>query len=426
MSRCCSTTPADKVLTIQELTVNLAKAMGVDSGFSPIRADRSHLSEYLPTSQSELPPRAMRDSYLVAMIPLSTSTRLQDRYTTFLGYVRVGRLLEDMDIFAVMVAQKHILNPKLPEGTPSPQTLVTALVDRIDFSDFVPKPHEDIKISGHVSWVGRSSMEVVVWLEQKMYGTWHRITRALFLIAARDPTNTKAAMVNAIEPADDREKAILAGGETRKANRIALEKQHVLKVIPDHDEQRIIHDLYLKTKSNKNLSFTNMVLPANGVWMEDCTISNTIFSQPENRNLHNTVFGGFIMRQAAELSWVLGFKFSKYRPKVKSISDIKFNKPIAVNSLIHMYAHVVFTQMQFIQIVVYVEVFDPQTGNTDTTNVVHLTYEVPEIVREVYPRTYQEAMMYIDGRRHFFEIMKTPYDHDNVLNEEGIRNKSKL
>lgn len=400
--------------------------MGVDSGYSPIRASRTHLSQYLPKSQADLPPRAMRDSYLVAMIPLSTSSRLQDRYTTFLGYVRVGRLLEDMDIFAVMVAQKHILNPKLPEGVPSPQTLVTALADRIDFSDFVPKPQYDIKISGHVSWVGRSSMEVVVWLEQNMYGTWHRITRALFVIAARDPTNTTSALVNAIKPADEREKSILAGGETRKANRRALEKQHVSKVIPDNDEQRIIHELYMKTKADKNLSMTSTVLPPNGVWMEDCTISNTIFSQPENRNLHNTVFGGFIMRQAAELSWVLGFKFSKYRPKVKSISDIKFNKPIAVNSLIHMYAHVVFTQMQYIQITVYVETFDPQTGQSDTTNVVHFTYEVPEIVKEVYPRTYHEAMMYIDGRRHFYEIMKTPPDHDKVLHEEGINNKSKL
>lgn len=204
--------------------------MGFGGGYSPMPSSRAHLVQYLPKSQNDLPSRSMRDSYLVALIPLSTNTRLQDKYTTFLGSVRVGRLLEDMDIFAVMVAQKHILNPDLPSGIPSPQTLVTACVDRIDFSDFVPKPHEDIKMSGHVSWVGRSSMEVVVWLEQSRYGTWHRITRALFLIAARDPTNARAAVVNPIEPADEREKKILAGGEKRKALRIASEKQHVSKV----------------------------------------------------------------------------------------------------------------------------------------------------------------------------------------------------
>lgn len=46
-----------------------------------------------------------------------------------------------------MVAQKHIVNPKLPEGVPSPQTLVTALVDKIDFSDFVPRVSSKISKS---------------------------------------------------------------------------------------------------------------------------------------------------------------------------------------------------------------------------------------------------------------------------------------
>lgn len=37
-----------------------------------------------------------------------------------------------------MIAKKHILNPK-SEGKPFPYTLVTVLVDKIDFSDYQPK-----------------------------------------------------------------------------------------------------------------------------------------------------------------------------------------------------------------------------------------------------------------------------------------------
>lgn len=44
-----------------------------------------------------------------------------------------------MQNILVHVAQQHILNPKLPAGKPSPYTLVTALVDKIDFTDFTPK-----------------------------------------------------------------------------------------------------------------------------------------------------------------------------------------------------------------------------------------------------------------------------------------------
>lgn len=140
------------------------------------------------------------------------------------------------------------------------------------------------------------------------------------------------------------------------------------------------------------------------VWMDASTLSNIIFSHPENRNLHNTVFGGFIMRQATELSWALGYLFSKYRPVLKSISDISFNRPISVNSLIRMHAHVVFTQMQYYQVTVYVESLDSKSGVEATTNMFHFTYEVPQLVAEVFPSTYHEAMMYIDGRRHFLNV----------------------
>nr|CAH7765004.1 unnamed protein product [Callosobruchus chinensis] len=379
--------------------------LGSDIGYHPIQQDRSHLLKYLPKSQDELPPRSMEDSFLVGIIPLSKDKILQDKYVTFLGHVRIGRLLEDMDIFAVMVSYKHIANPKLPEHETFPYSLVTVLVDRIDFTDYVPKSNEDIKISGHVSWVGKSSMEVVVWLEQQMSGVWQRVTRALFLLAARDVNNVGAGIVNSIVPANERENQILAGGESRKKRRQELQKKNLAKVIPDAEEQKTVHELFIRTVSASDVSLRNRILPADCIWMSDATLSNVIFSQPEDRNLHNTVFGGFMMRQALELSWVLGYKFSKLRPVLKSISDIQFNKPVKVNSLIQMHGHVVYTNMNYFQITTFTETFNPVTGKIDTSNSFHFTYFVPELVKEVIPMTYQEAMLYIDGRRHFNEVM---------------------
>lgn len=72
----------------------------------------------------------------------------------------------------------------------------------------------DIRLSGHVSWVGRSSVEIVVWLEQNIQGQWRKLTRALFLMAARNATNTAAAMVNPLTPANEEERKILHGGES--------------------------------------------------------------------------------------------------------------------------------------------------------------------------------------------------------------------
>lgn len=73
-------------------------------------------------------------------------------------------------------------------------------------------------------------MEIVIWLEQKMHDVWHKMTRALFVFAARDANNEGPAIVNALEPANEREKAILSGGHLRQQKRFALMKDHVTKV----------------------------------------------------------------------------------------------------------------------------------------------------------------------------------------------------
>ncbi|KAJ8911734.1 hypothetical protein NQ315_003634, partial [Exocentrus adspersus] len=289
-------------------------------------------------------------------------------------------------------------NPSASSYTKAPLSRLWSLIQRTQLD----RPQEDIKISGHVSWVGKSSLEVVVWLEQMANDVWNKITRALFVLAARNSTNTGPAIINAIEPADDRERAILSGGEDRKKKRIELMKSHILKVMPSNDEQKIIYDLYSRSTSMEG---RQRFLPPGAVWMKDGTLSSIVFPHPEDRNLHNTVFGGFIMRHAAELAWVLGYRYSKYRPKLKSISDINFQKPLAVSSLMEMHAYIVYTHLNFLQIMVFVEVYIPTSSKRYTSNTIHFTYQVPEVVNEILPLTYEDAMMYIHGKRHFDEVM---------------------
>lgn len=70
--------------------------------------------------------------------------------------------------------------------------------------------NSDIRLSGHVSSVGRSSIETTVWLEQEQHGQWMKLTSAVFLMAARNTTISGSAPVNKLVPADDEEKLILA------------------------------------------------------------------------------------------------------------------------------------------------------------------------------------------------------------------------
>merc|ERR1719391_46297 len=113
----------------------------------------------------------MIDSYDSAIIPLGSDAVLRDRYLNPQGGVRIGRLLEDMDVFAVHLVFKHVLNPRQGEGQASPFSIVTALVDQIDFTGKI-HADSDIRMSGHVTWVGRSSAESTLFLEQQVEGVW--------------------------------------------------------------------------------------------------------------------------------------------------------------------------------------------------------------------------------------------------------------
>lgn len=57
------------------------------------------------------------------------------------------------------------------------------------------------------------------------------------------------------------------------------------------------------------------------------------------------------------------------------------------------------------EIVVAAEVFGASTGGHCTTNVFYYTYSAAGEVPQVIPKTYHEAMYYLDGRRHFNAAM---------------------
>ena len=56
-----------------------------------------------------------------------------------------------------------------------------------------------------------------------------------------------------------------------------------------------------ETLDESTLSFSSRKLPANSVWMEHLKLKNVLVCNPESRNIHNKIFGGWLMRQAFEL-----------------------------------------------------------------------------------------------------------------------------
>lgn len=245
----------------------MLKLMGVSGGYKVIQTKRKQETSTIK-SQSDLPERTMQDSYIESVIPLAENIEMQEKYVTLIGNVRLGRIMEDLDIFAVFVAQKHMLGD-LFQVDETPYTVVTAGVDKINFTGTTAKPHQDIKIKGFVSWVGKTSMEVTVWLEQGTGNNINKITESYFVMAIRDAANTKGTFVNPLKVTTGEEKAVHAAAIKRKTERIKILEQHVLKQPPNQEEQQHLHNLYNSTIMKNEINLAKRILPPDGVWMEN-------------------------------------------------------------------------------------------------------------------------------------------------------------
>ncbi|XP_037368506.1 acyl-coenzyme A thioesterase 9, mitochondrial isoform X1 [Talpa occidentalis] len=365
---------------------------------------RKLLHNLLPKSQKELPPKRMKDSYVDVLLPLGSEPKLREKYLTVQNTIRFGRILEDLDSLGVLICYMHNKNQSTEM---SPLSIVTALVDKIDMCKKCLSPERDIKFSGHVSWVGKTSMEVKMQMFQLQDNDFCPVLDATFVMVARDSENKGPAFVNPLILESPEEEELFRQGELNKGRRIAFSSMSLLKVAPNAEERTTIHEMFLSTLDPKTVSFRSRVLPPKAVWMEKSKLKGLEICHPQERNIFNRIFGGFLMRKAYELGWATACNFGGSRPYVVAVDDIMFQKPVEVGSLLFLSSQVCFTQGNYIQVRVHSEVASLQDKEHMTTNVFHFTFMSEKEVPLVFPRTYGESMLYLDGQRHF-NSMSTP------------------
>lgn len=391
----------DRIMTMKDVRKALDKCMDFQEGYAKTLPDRSHLLKYLVKSQDELPPRTLKDSFSTAIIPLSTVAKLHHRYSTVNGKLRMGRIMEDMDFFAVYICLKHIKNPNWVEGMTSPYTIVTAAVDDIEFTSEKPEVNEDIKISGQVVNTGKSSMDVCIKLERKKEGNWIKMTVAYFSMVARNSTMTGSAIVNRLIPDGPEEEKIFKHAVERRERKQAADKMSLLTNPPSPQEQNLIHELFMNSVDLKDVCLNTRILPEGTVWMEDSILTASHFPHPENRNHHNTVFGGYLMRLALELAWMTAYKYSTQKPSLRYISNVTFKHSVSLSSFLKVMGQVIFTQENYMQLAIFVQILDIVTKEVKTANSLYFTYEVRKPVMPVMPKTYHESILWLQGVREF-------------------------
>lgn len=230
-----------------------------------------------------------------------------------------------------------------------------------------------------------------------------QLIESRFIMVARCPATDKAAQVVPLAPETPDERLHFEEGEQLNRQRKKNRRIDLFKVSPTAHEMASVHDLYRETLDDATLSFSSRKLPANSVWMEQLKLKNVLVCNPESRNIHNKIFGGWLMRQAFELAWSTACLLSNGKHRIVFIDDILFKEPVEIGSVLMCSSQIVYSEGNRFQVRVYLEKRTPLTMGERgvTTNVIHLTFECDDDVPSVVPRSYGEAMLFLDGRRHF-------------------------
>lgn len=330
---------------------------------------------------------------------------LVDKYRNPWGRLRVGRLLEDLDALAGTVAYEHCRS----EDPCQRLALVTARVDRIKYLKR-PSLEDDIRLSGQVTWVGRSSMEIR--MQAYVEGTDEPFMESNFTFVGRDPETGRAKQINALRFHGPEQTLLFHIARQRDWARKIQRKHATMSNAGGMDEEglKLKHKLLCAAEQSR---FMPTLARHADIPMRGTQLENTVTMQPQHRNTAGRIFGGFLMRRAYELAHATVYLYAGRRPIFLEVSEVNFVAPVSVGDLVRLSSRVLYTSEDADldgRITVHVEVvatlMKPETQEVTTTNTFNLTYGLAEHqdgsgeaalkgqlqLRRVVPSTGEEAV----------------------------------
>ncbi|OMO59185.1 Thioesterase superfamily [Corchorus olitorius] len=357
--------------------------------------------------QSELLTKTASQSRTTILYNFSSDYTLREQYRDPWNEVRIGKLLEDLDALAGTISVKHCSDD---DSTTRPLLLVTASVDKI----VLKKPISvdiDLKIVGDVIWVGRSSieiqLEVIQFTKEDSDSSNSVALQANFIFVARDSKTGKAAPVNRLSPETENEKFLFEEAEARNnlKKRKRLERR-------DYGNGEVKSRLEALLAEGRIFCDMPALADRDSILLRDTRLENALICQPQQRNIHGRIFGGFLMLRAFELAFSTAYAFAGLVPYFLEVDHVDFLKPVDVGDFLRLKSCVLYTENEnpdqpLINVEVVAHVTRPEIRSAEVSNTFYFTFTVrPEAkatkngfkIRNVVPATEEEA-------RHILERM---------------------
>jgi len=222
-----------------------------------------------------------------------------------------------------------------------------------------------------------------------------------------------------------------AEGELAQARRKIRQSTSLETMAPTQEESELLHQTMSGRLKCKQC-----------VPMVETKMQSVHLMHPQERNFYGKIFGGFLMREAYELAYSAASSFSADAvgeerggfPTLVAMDDVTFNRPVNVGDVVSMVARVVYTganemllappgsqETSLYQVRVDIGIINLRTGKRSVSNEFHFTFmsrapaesaqgSEPAFrtlrVPAVMPRTYQEGMEWLSGRRRMLESLR--------------------
>eukprot|EP00854_Cymbomonas_tetramitiformis_P003833 gene3833-4789_t len=417
-----------------------------------MRRDRRRAEEKIAIatrSQTDATPKVPKRTTIE--YPFSTNEGLRQEYTNPWGFVRLGRVLEDLDSLAGNIAFLHCDDDD-PETFPN--LIVTASVDEVKLHERLCLD-KDMQLSGAVTWVGRSSLNIRMDVRQgKCKDSLADASPSLsaeFTFVARNPVTGKSAVVHPLLPSSPEETALFQMGEEkatrRKQARVAAASPKpgiASNAAESSEEVELRRALLGESRNRRELPGLS---DGDAVCMDTTGLENVFVCQPQHQStapataschalvldvyveesyakflqpavdMAGRVFGGFIMRRAFELAFSTCYMFGGMRPSLLDVDEcvdpmrrpgdsgaggssvqITFQKPVDVGNLMRLKSCILHTEPETGVVHVEVEAFvmTPECVSSALSNTFNFRFrsnksDGGKCLKRVLPSTEEEA-----------------------------------
>ena len=331
-----------------------------------------------------------QETSLSRRLPLSTDTTLRRRFMVIdepvKSNIRVGLLLEVLDKLAEETALVYA-RLTYPEVR-----VVTAAMDDLKVVAALDV-ERDVVLLARINFVGRSSMEVGIRVEQPSgSGTIH-VGSCYFTMVARlrEGDQERSVPLSPLElaTADDRDR------EHRALERRTKRSRQKDDQLPSPEEYALLHKLHHEAE----LASGPLVLP------RDLATTGWERTYPEYENVPQTIFGGYVAHRAYMYAHICAELLADRRALLVSSDRIDFYQPVRMGDKLQFLSRITYTGRSSISVETAITRISRDRTMTALSNNCVFTFVNVDAdlnllpVPRIYPTSYSEDIRYLDGLR---------------------------